>query len=368
MHRADGVRAPLFFSCLSLGLSLVALVCGCTSAPEERTSPGRVGYASDRAAEIVVSVEGDVVATGLSCDAGTCVSGEVVAEAARGLVTAREAESRAAGAPWFLARARRSAPEIVSAAARPDGRFDVHFRVELTSFARDAEHPGVGWPYPSLPGVTFDDAARESLAAPLVDVPPRVVTLLFGQMAREGAPSAGDLGWASLDAAKRGLLARGFVDRGDALVRGGVEVHLVGPDALPLHTKAASARVAESLRTSDVVYVNGHAGSGLLDDVAGGTAELVFLDTCWSYYEDAPHLRESLPEATMIVTDGVVVTGSAEGVPVVVDAAVSGGTARDVVRALNDGAEARASRRLAEGVEPELALPEVYGVVPPARR
>lgn len=198
------------------------------------------------------------------------------------------------------------------------------------------------------------------------------VTLVFGQLGKKDLWDD-DPGLWSAREAERALSTSGFTNAAGVFRRGSIEVRVVDPRRARLRSRAATDAVRHALAESDVVYVNGHAHSGLFDslprDGEGSAApKLVFVDTCWSHSLEAKALRAAYPGATLVVTDGRVTTGSVEVVPALMEAANGGVRVGAWLERINDAAMRRAARRREDpAVGPLQSAAEVYGVADPAR-
>lgn len=344
---------------------------GCATQADPLVSPGRLGYLSDRAHELSMTIQGEATVDwreGCDGPATLCGDDAQLEQAARGALTAAAERHAARGEPLFPERAR-ALRRVTGAARRADGRVDVRFLLDVTSFARDAEHPSQRWVYASDATTSFlaNDDAPLARATPL-SAASRDVTMavVIGQIAAE----AGDddpARWSQRHLEDE-LVARGFARAGGRFRRGRLAVDVTGPDVARLSSERAADAVAAAFRSADVVYVSGHARSGLLANVERSERpSLVFLDLCWSYYLDAHEQRARTPSAAIVVTDGAVVTGSVDNVTMVVDGLLQPGaelTYRALLERLNDAAAARARERAGK-VDPALAEPEVYGFLVP---
>lgn len=357
----------------SLLLPSLIVLASCASPPELLVSQGRLGYLSDRAHELGATIDGQATVDrrdGCDGSASVCIDDEQLGQATRAAFVDAAERHATRGAPLFPERARIET-RVMHAAPRADGRIDVRFELDMTSFARASEHPSQPWVYPSDETTSFvaSDDARLSLPTPLASLEGRDVTIavVLGQIAAE-AGYDDPASWSRRHLAES-LVAHGFTrDRGK-LRRGAITVDIVGPDDAPLSTERAADEVAAAFRDADVVYISGHARSGLLAKVThADRPTLVFLDLCWSYYLDAREQRERVPAAALVVTDGAVVTGSIDNVAILVDGLIEDGgrdrSYRALLARLNDAAEVRARQRAGK-VDRELADPEVYGVLIP---
>lgn len=303
----------------------------------------------------------------------TCDLDPSVRAAVTGRVQQLTRAAEARGEPLFPARGRTTTHWTLEP-MRPGEPPRVRFVGELVSFARDDEHGDHPWPYAARRELRFADPAADTLdeRLPRYGEPsgPTRVTLVFGQLGKKDLwPD--DAGFWSADEATRLLVAEGFAWRGDVLWRGSTEVRIVRPTEARLRSRGATEAVHRALAESDVVYVNGHARSGLFDGLTAGTEreprpKLVFVDTCWSYALETTTLRAAYPHATLVVTDGRVVTGSAAVVPALLEAATTRPRKRAWLTHINEAAARRAElRREDRSLEPALRAPEVYGLIAP---
>jgi hypothetical protein len=363
---------------LLLGQLACLLFAGCRPHIPDDRCPGAVGYVSDRAHEEHVTIEGAVEPAAFSLcshDVRACgVDWTVRSAVSRRVQTAAQL-SEARGRPFFPGRATRQTrfafePAVANEPPR------VRFTVELVSFARDDEHPDRTWPWEDGDGIRFADPAAKALS----DTLPRFVSadgitrvaLVFGQLGKKDLwPD--DPGFWSAAEAERSLVERGFVHDGDHLARGSIEVRIVRPTEARLRSREATRAVRDALARNDVVYVNGHARSRLFaglppPEAGSGRPKLVFVDTCWSYALETNPLRAAYPEATLVITDGRVTTGSVAVVPALLDAATERPRVGAWLERINDAAARRAVRRRENpDLEPVLQAAEVYGVVPAMR-
>lgn len=356
----------------SLGLLTCLFPAGCRSHPPADRSPGPVGYVSDRAHEIRVAVVGTVALSGRSAcarDVRACERDPDVRAAVDRRLDTVASEGDARGEPLFLQRAARRARFSLEPRG-DDAPPAVRFEVSVVSFAHDDDHPGKAWPYAARDGLRFEDDSAATLARALprfVSADGRTrVSLVFGQIGKKDLWPDDPAHW-SADEATRTLRAHGFEGERDSLRRGPIEVLVVRPDVARLRSKEAAEAVRRALAESDVVYVSGHARSGLFDALPRSDApKLVFVDTCWSFALETNALREALPGATLVVTDGRVATGSVAVLPALLEAATREPRVGPWLKRVNDAAAFRAARRRENGtLDPVLKDAEVYGLVPP---
>ena len=330
-----------------LALSFV----GC-SAAESHVCTGPTGFASDRAREISFHVEGDAT----------------VAVTNDALTVAREA-----GARTMLELAARGvdvapehalvAPRVLSSAFTAGGRQSVHYALEVTSFVRTAP--------------TRMDVANELLdASPpwasLGDERTLRVGAAFGQMS-DGVLADGDEGLWSATSLADELTARGFTREGRFHRRGRLEVEIVAPELAPIFDDVTRERTSRLIAESDVVYVNGHAETRIMEALSLASSwsprkpRLVVLDSCWSYYLESRRVQAISGPTHLVVTDGRAITGSVASFVPIVDALLDPSRAptwRSLLTPMNDRAAERAVARKGK-VKAEFEPAEVYGVVPP---
>lgn len=363
----------------TIGHVACLLIAGCRPHQPSDRAPGPVGYASDRAHELRVTVEGTIALPASSTcarDVRMCAYDPWVDAAVAARLQEESLAADARDEPLFLDRSVTTTRFSLEPGAPLEPR-SARFEIALVSFARDEERRAKTWPYPPRDGLRFDGSA----ALVLDELLPRFaspdgrsrVTLVFGQLGKKELwPD--DSGFWSADEATRLLVARGFVSDGNVLRRGGIEVQIVRPSVARLRSSEAAEAVRRALEGSDVVYVSGHARSGLFDQLPTERGQqhsepkLVFVDTCWSYALETNALRAAYPRATLVVTDGRVTTGSVAVVPTLLDAAMDRHRSRPWLTRINDAAARRAAQRREDRtLAPALHTAEVYGLVPPSR-
>ena len=155
------------------------------------------------------------------------------------------------------------------------------------------------------------------------------VAMFFFEMGEDGKVADTDLGYRSMDAARRDLersglrMARRFRD--DVLLTGPtVRVRLYGPGLCRrrFQSNACIRALSREARVANILYVNGHregtyaAFTRELLPVFFATSDrkqLLFLDICWSCRFHVPLLAAVAPgQRDMVCATGRVVTGSVE--------------------------------------------------------
>jgi hypothetical protein len=153
--------------------------------------------------------------------------------------------------------------------------------------------------------------------------------MFFFEMGEDGKVADTDLGYRSMDAARRDLersglrMARRFRD--DVLLTGPtVRVRLYGPGLCRrrFQSSACIRALSREARVANILYVNGHregtyaAFTRELLPVFFATSDrkqLLFLDICWSCRFHVPLLAAVAPgQRDMVCATGRVVTGSVE--------------------------------------------------------
>jgi hypothetical protein len=332
----------------------VSLV-GCSTSDAHRCT-GPTGFASDRAREIALHLEGDVSAP--TSDDDSSVAARAGSQALADL-QAHGADVAPEHAT-IEARVRASTPLEY-------GRKTVSYAADVTTFVRGAR-PTPGEPASALLAATppWGELGDESTLR---------IGAVFGQMT-DGVLTDADPGMWSAMALDDALTQRGFTREGRVHRKGRIVVEVLAPELAPIFDDVTRERTSRIVSESDVVYVNGHANTHIMDAMslpdswAPRKPRLVVLDSCWSYFLESSRVQAMSGDTHLIVTDGRAVTGSVESFFPLLDALIapeSAPTWRSLLVPMNDRAEARAIARKGKVVA-DFEPPEVYGVVPPRAR
>ena len=365
----------------------LVLLAACGEAPPD-VAPGPTGYISDRAIELTLALHGTLSLPTAEVEASRALRRTVSPAPLGGRLDAEldriEALRLAAGLPIVPSRAR-VAWTLGAPSAGEAGRSRLPWSALLDTWisARDLPPgaPGLG-AYASDPAVlyaspTSGDASPGSLG--LADDGRVVVGVLLGQMDRAVVrrDDPGARGVAFLEGTLQGW---GFSPAGPMPGGAGrawlgsingieVVVHLHDPLAAAASPDEQAGAVRRVVAGSEVAWLSLHAGLPGLDALAEPLPDagprLVVLDVCWSYYKYVASLLTAAAGPLHVVSAASrVVTGSVEGLPIVLRGLVGadgGPTWVELLADLNDAAEARAAER-AGALDGRLWLPEIYGV------
>ncbi len=152
-----------------------------------------------------------------------------------------------------------------------------------------------------------------------------------------------------------------------------VRVDVVGPRSLPhrLGHKIVGPRLAQALRSHEIVYFNGHAFEGNLASLKRPASlpdgyRVVFLDTCWSQQHYSLPLLAKRGNYHVISNTERSITGSVDSFVELLEALVANRNQRtswrQVVGHINSLAADRAVQRILDDPSTEYADPEYYGL------
>ena len=327
--------------------------------PYTPVSEGVTGWSSDRALEIDATIEGhaDIVC-------GTPSAQPSLEQDLR----SRASELGANGTPLFLERALVSYE--VGPALLEGATCTLPYRAHVSSFASFEEivarsgRPGA---YRRSPFRHVDPSALRERPPYRAYVADGELTIgaVFGQMDTDDLSDDDDGFW-SMAVFEEHWIELGFDCRRRFGSRGTCEgtvndtpvrVTYIGPELFPVRACALGKEslLEELIRSSDILYINGHAFQGGLQPLyePGAYPEqqprLVMLDLCWASLWMLPDLRRSLAGrwVDIVASPRRVVTGSVESITKLSDRVVS----REdpswgaLMRELNVAAQARADER-----------------------